>query len=155
MEGAIFKTYFHGKCQDSVTGIEPSGCPNPSCPVVCGTPGSIVYHFGTFRYRAFDATVGLFNAIANRNSAAYKQVVNLVGSALSSNLPRRKLFRFKRSETLMEERDSQVETAVHAILHQFRSVLSRECGGTPSGKANGLPNCSWEQAFKEYILSFP
>jgi hypothetical protein len=33
--------------------------------------------------------------------------------------------------------------------------LTVACGGSASGKQNGLPNCSWEDPFKQYILTFP
>ena len=46
MEHAIFPSFFHGKCLDS-KGREPDGCPNPDCPIVCGTPGSLVQTDGT------------------------------------------------------------------------------------------------------------
>ena len=36
MKTGIFPSYFHGKCLDG-NGQEPAGCPDPDCPVVCGT----------------------------------------------------------------------------------------------------------------------
>ena len=54
VEQAFFPGLFHGKCQRN--GVEPAGCPNPSCPVICGTPGSIVYHYDSKGvYASFEA----------------------------------------------------------------------------------------------------
>lgn len=39
----VFPGHFHGKCQ--IDGVNPEGCPNPDCPVLCGTPGSMVHFY--------------------------------------------------------------------------------------------------------------
>ncbi|KDR80349.1 hypothetical protein GALMADRAFT_92691 [Galerina marginata CBS 339.88] len=174
MENTIFKTYFHGKCQDPVTGIDPAGCPNPNCPVVCGTPGSIVHFYNTFRSRAFSSNVNLWNELVNPSSAAYKKVEKTVlAAALSSKSGsnnERRLFRFrrafnsaedqisvvqKRTKHNSEKQEDQVKKVLRADLDKFGSELGDVCGGTASAKENSLPRCSWETSFKEYILTFP
>lgn len=54
-----------------------------------------------------------------------------------------------------EKRQDRVRTLLRRLLRQFRPLLTVACGGTASGKQNGLPNCSWEDPFKQYILTFP
>jgi len=154
MEKVIFKTYFHGKCQNSKTGIDPPGCPNPDCPVVCGTPGSIVHFYNDFRLRAFTATVHGMESIINSNSAAFKQVeANIEEVARSTN--RRAMSRFIRSPSPTCANGESVRATLVGWFRRFHQLMIVACGGTPEGKLNGLPGCSWEQEFKSYILSFP
>lgn len=186
MQNTIFTTFFHGKCQDPVTNIDPEGCPNPDCPVVCGTPGSMVHFYPVLRYRAFNSTVNLWNDIINPDSTSYKLVERAVlGAAASSkstpNQERRaQSFRFTRfarsdshpprsqagitgrlsvdnevDEVDIEEREDVLIKELRTYLRQFRLLLTAVCGGTSTGKTNALPDCSWEQSFREYILSFP
>ena len=188
MENTIFKTYFHGKCQDPVTNIDPPGCPNPDCPVVCGTPGSMVHFYPVFRYRAFNSTVNLWNEIIDTDSTQYKLVERAVLAAgtSSSSTPNRqrrtqlrRFMRFARPDWQDFEEQSQRKTTqlsaddqqdnnqldkrdtdpkikeLRTYLRSFRQVLTTVCGGSVTGKTNNLPDCSWEQSFKEYILSFP
>ncbi|KAJ7634684.1 hypothetical protein FB45DRAFT_909554 [Roridomyces roridus] len=56
LNATVFPGYFHGKCQNKTTGIDPEGCPNPDCPVVCGTSGSMVHYYSIFRGLSFNAT---------------------------------------------------------------------------------------------------
>ena len=154
MEKVIFKTYFHGRCQDAKTGIDPPGCPNPDCPVVCGTPGSIVHFFNIFRYRAFNATVHGMEPIINPNSAAFKKVEEAIEQAVVST-NRRAISRFIRSTPPTCANGESVGATLVSWFRQFRRLMIVACGGTPEGKLNGLPGCSWEQEFKSYILSFP
>ena len=65
METAIFPSYFHGKCQ--VNGVNPPGCPNPDCPVVCGTPGSLVHFFPTLRGIAYNQTRKRLDDLAKKH----------------------------------------------------------------------------------------
>ncbi|KAF8966584.1 hypothetical protein BDZ97DRAFT_2057316 [Flammula alnicola] len=168
MENAVFKSCFHGKCQDPVTGIDPAGCPNPDCPVICGTPGSIVHFYPKFRYIAFNDTVNLMNDVMDPSSSAYQQVEEAVVAAASSKTRRRSL-RFMRSDVsgkswrrpgqdldmAAERRAVNIKSELRTQLRQFRSLLNVVCGGTETGKTNDLPNCSWEHAFKQFILTFP
>ena len=166
MENAIFKSYFHGKCEDSTTGIDPPGCPNPNCPVVCGTPGSIVHFYSKFCSLAFDAIVHLFDEIIKPSSAAYQKVEASVISATSSSSPsaenRQRKVRFMREADWVpkprigfykgkniEKRASEdIRDKLQTILQQFSSKMKSICG-------NELHSCSWEAEFKQYILSFP
>ncbi|TRM63636.1 hypothetical protein BD626DRAFT_494931 [Schizophyllum amplum] len=63
---AIFPSYFHGKCQRN--GVEPPGCPNPDCPVVCGTPGSLVHFYSTLREIAVNQTQTLVMQTVQKNA---------------------------------------------------------------------------------------
>jgi hypothetical protein len=166
MENAIFPSYFHGKCQEPATGIDPPGCPNPDCPVVCGTPGSMVHFYSHLRSLAYKATVRLIGEIAKPSSSAFRKVEKLVTSGASSRTARQRRFRFMRFDddgqlqsamdlgTQMERRSSHVQKTLESTFGQFGAILDGVCGGT-DGSTDSLPNCSWEQAMKEYILTFP
>lgn len=82
METAIFPSYFHGKCQRfSKDGQDPPGCPNPDCPVVCGTPGSLVHFYSTLRFIAFNDTRNLLEGFVKPGSHPFKQIEQLVEQA--------------------------------------------------------------------------
>lgn len=171
MEHAVFKSFFHGKCQDPATGINPPGCPNPDCPVVCGTPGSIVHFYSEFKRLAFNATVNLVDKLMDPSSASYKKVEKAVLEAAkaSSHNHGRRLLRFKRPfvgkdggpellrrDIKMEDkRQETVKRDLRALLRKFRSLLNVVCGRTSDDQTNDLSACSWEHDFKEYILTFP
>lgn len=173
MENAIFKSYFHGKCQDPTTGIDPTGCPNPDCPVVCGTPGSIVHFYSKFRSLAFEATVHLFDEITKPSSAAYHKFEEGVISATSSSSSvgnKQRIVRFMRktawlaesrvdfgkSKRIEKRADSKdIRNKLQTILQKFQSELETTCGGKGESDSNEFPSCSWEAEFKKYILSFP
>ena len=239
MENAIFPSYFHGKCLDE-TGVTPPGCPNPDCPIVCGTPGSLVHFFPKLRYIAFNQTYHLLQKLSTPGSETYQQVEDMVlqaasqsdgsteqrrrsnsriyprgvggvpvnamqnnrGSAspvgaagtpppppvpgappagvppvsspatsghgsssgsplflnafpggnfggLSSSGPGKKLL------PVLKPRAPDVKASLPAIMHQMRPLLQERCGGNGEEETNGLPQCSWEVAMKEYILTFP
>ncbi|KJA15609.1 hypothetical protein HYPSUDRAFT_148930 [Hypholoma sublateritium FD-334 SS-4] len=164
MENAIFKSCFHGKCLDPDTGLEPAGCPDPDCPLICGTPGSLIHFYNRLQDIAFNSTASLFNDIIVSDSAAYRQVEQRVVKAASSNR-RRRFLRFKRYDLarqsgLGRERNFQdiagrgekeIRQDLKIYLQQFRTLLSDACGGI----GNGIPNCSWKRPMGEYILSFP
>ncbi|KAI0327587.1 hypothetical protein GY45DRAFT_1308512 [Cubamyces sp. BRFM 1775] len=84
METAIFPNYFHGKCLDS-DGVEPDGCPNPDCPIVCGTPGSLVHYYPKLRWIAYNQTYHLLQALATPGTETYRQVEQAVMDAAASN----------------------------------------------------------------------
>jgi hypothetical protein len=161
MENAIFKSYFHGKCEDRTTGIDPPGCPNPDCPVVCGTPGSIVHFYSKFCSLAFDAIINLFDEIIKPSSAAYQKFEASVISAKSSKT-RRRMVRFMREadwvakprvgfykgKNIEKRAMEDIRDKLQTILRQFPSEMKSICG-------NELRSCSWEAEFKQYILSFP
>jgi len=171
MEHAVFKSFFHGKCQDPATGIDPPGCPNPDCPVVCGTPGSMVHFYSKFRRLAFNATVNLVERLVDPSSASYKKVEKAVLEAAraSSHNHGRRLLRFARPSTGKDggpesfgqdiKKRSQENTIIkrdlRALLRKFHTLLNVVCGGTSDDQTKDLSECSWEHDFKEYILSFP
>lgn len=86
METGIFPSYFHGKCLDG-NGQEPAGCPNPNCPVVCGTPGSMFHFYSILRFIAFNQTYHLLERISNPGSPSYNRVEALVLQASQSPPP--------------------------------------------------------------------
>ncbi|KAF8155756.1 hypothetical protein B0H34DRAFT_642848, partial [Crassisporium funariophilum] len=162
MEHEIFEKKFHGKCQNPITGLDPAGCPNPDCPVVCGTPGSIIHFYLTFRYIAFNATVNLLKDILKTDSPAFQQVEQLVQADIPTKQRRlmrfmRKMSTFGNKDIIMdnETRAERVKDTLAAIFRPVRSKMTSACGGTANGKTNGLPDCTWEAQFKEYISTFP
>ncbi|KAF5310686.1 hypothetical protein D9619_008117 [Psilocybe cf. subviscida] len=164
MEQAVFPGYFHGKCQDPTTGIDPPGCPNPDCPVRCGTPGSIVHFYGKFIKIAFATTAELIGEITEPDASSYKLVEKSVKDAISNSKARRSYppFIFRGSKLLsgnqrrLSTRNDHVKDELNDIFGQAKSILADICGGvSASDHGKDLPNCRWEQRFKQYILSFP
>ena len=79
LEKAIFPSFFHGKCQRfSKDGSDPPGCPNPDCPVVCGTPGSMVHFYSTLRYIAFNSTKTLLESLTTPGNPAFEETSDRV-----------------------------------------------------------------------------
>jgi len=167
MQNCIFDNLFHGKCQNPTTGVDPVGCPNPDCPVICGTPGSMCHFFPLFRARAFNCTVHLVESIVKPDTTAYQKVKQ---SIEANNAPRprqRGMSRFMRNlvppydeelvenERFREKRYDALDASLQEVFRRVRPSSLRVCGGSPSGRLNGLPNCSWESSFKQYILTFP
>ncbi|CCM03303.1 uncharacterized protein FIBRA_05431 [Fibroporia radiculosa] len=233
METAIFPSYFHGKCQRD--GVNPPGCPNPDCPVVCGTPGSMVHFYPTLRYIAFNQTREALLSVSAPGSDAYQQVEKEVmkaarqhtrrssriypraaskakakakgkakalassssatststsasvsasgsqsaagsratsvagyrkpssesgspGSGLSSTLAgpndgKEMLVPvFVRSP---DTPDSDIQGGLSSIMQTVSGLLEQACGGNADESLEALPQCSWEQQMKEYILAFP
>ncbi|KAH9042511.1 hypothetical protein EDB85DRAFT_1070096 [Lactarius pseudohatsudake] len=170
MRTAIFPSYFHGKCQQN--GVEPHGCPNPNCPVVCGTPGSLVHFYSTLRFIAFKSTRDTLQTLCSPNSDEYKKTEQAVAQAatttrksgskqrriwmsgdgvegeLAHGAPPRKNFQYMRKR-------EEVRKGFGEIMKQVPVLLEKACGGKPTEDASGLPDCSWEEAMKAYILSFP
>lgn len=73
---AVFPGKFHGKCQ--INGVNPPGCPNPDCPVVCGTPGSMVHFYDSDLVPILN---GVFDDVleecVDEKSDAYKEAAEL------------------------------------------------------------------------------
>ncbi|KAI1784539.1 hypothetical protein LXA43DRAFT_209360 [Ganoderma leucocontextum] len=139
METGIFPSYFHGKCLDK-SGQEPPGCPNPDCPVVCGTPGSLVHFFPKLRYIAFNQTCHLLQKLSSPNSPTYNRVETLVLDASRSPLPpderRRHAFSRVFSRNVvggMQDSQGGASSALD-LLSGFGS------GAGPSGLHTGLPD---------------
>ena len=184
LETAIFPSYFHGKCQRfSKDGQDPPGCPDPDCPVVCGTPGSLVHFYSTLRYIVFNSTQHTLTALGSPGSDAYDQVNSLVTNAQNSG--RKRSVHDNEIARPAERAEDVHSTAFNRHMHihprRFRSVprhhhmaaqlkrvpsvrsilagitpsLEKACGSPASDSANALPDCNWEAAMKAYILSFP
>ncbi|KAJ3002360.1 hypothetical protein NUW54_g5885 [Trametes sanguinea] len=214
MEKAIFPSYFHGKCLDA-QGNEPAGCPNPDCPIVCGTPGSLVHFYSQLRFIAYNQTFHTFQALATPGTDAYQQVEKAVMDAATSShgASRRSFSRIypralsnavnvahnnknsgpssasgsgtgtgsnsgpgrdsvpstprtgtqdvvsdPASKILVPvflKRAQDVKSGLRSIMAQAHPLLGEACGADGAQETNGLPNCSWEDAMKAYILSFP
>ena len=133
LEHAVFPSYFHGKCQ--VNGVDPSGCPNPDCPVVCGTPGSLVHFYSKLCSLVFDCIQDYVQSLLSPDSRTYQEVEK---SILADACPMNK------NEKISYTRRMQT------IFKQFSSRLETACGG-----ADKLSKCSWENEMKSFILSFP
>jgi len=174
METAIFPSYFHGKCEDPVTGIAPAGCPNPSCPVVCGTPGSIVYHFPKLRRIAYETVHAMLLEHTREGSDTYNAVQRIVKrftvaqaapGATTRSIPR--IFWARKDLDLLlpeyesmylTKRAEDVGATLKPILESIPERLARGCGYVgpdDNGSVDELQGCSWEAETVKYILRFP
>ncbi|KZT69175.1 hypothetical protein DAEQUDRAFT_786870 [Daedalea quercina L-15889] len=154
METAIFPRYFHGKCQQN--GVDPPGCPNPDCPVVCGTPGSMVHFFPTLRSLAYNETRARIEAAAAPDSGAYKQVEQNVLDAANEHWRRVSLGRIMPRAPSKTKSSQDIKNQLQSILAQASTMLGEACADDGSGDSvDNLAQCSWETAMKEYILTFP
>lgn len=139
LERAIFPGYFHGKCQDPKTNIDPVGCPNPDCPVVCGTPGSMVHFYTKLTEIAFKQTQKTLISLTTPGSAVYDKVEAAIREDTGRH--HRRANCRKRDQTLDEE--------LQSILRKIPVKMIEACGG------HELSRCSWAVAMKRFILSFP
>ncbi|KAF7791009.1 hypothetical protein EIP86_001968 [Pleurotus ostreatoroseus] len=166
METAIFPSYFHGKCQqESLGGQDPPGCPNPDCPVVCGTPGSLVHFYGKLRYIAFNQTRHLLKTSATPGQDSYMRSEQMVVDAANAHAKRMLSMRMFYARAALDgttpahewltARADDVKTQFKQIMAQLEPLLLNVCGGSNNGETDGLPDCSWEDPMKAYILSFP
>ncbi|KAI0049174.1 hypothetical protein FA95DRAFT_1571363 [Auriscalpium vulgare] len=163
METAIFPSYFHGKCQ--VNGVDPKGCPNPDCPVVCGTPGSLVHFYPTLRFIAFNETREAMRLYTSSDSEAYRQVehdvVRAAGKQARAAVPRFARYGddvagvMGENMPYVKKREESAKKALREILDEIPDLLAKACGGSAKDSVDGLPSCSWDAAMQEYILSFP
>jgi hypothetical protein len=144
LQTGIFAGFFHGRCQRNVYAAngtvignaDPPGCPNPDCPVVCGTPGSMCHFYSTLRLIAFNVTTNLLQELASPGSSAYQQVEASVLDAQKNTRYVRRGAGDVKSEELQN------------IMQGIPGEMAKECGA-------GLSGCSWEPAMKEYIKTFP
>ncbi|KAJ7598812.1 hypothetical protein C8J56DRAFT_174783 [Mycena floridula] len=147
-ETCIFPDTFHGKCQ--LNGQEPPGCPNSDCPVVCGTPGSIVHFYNTILIPLLFScasevleTIICGNSHSSLSERALSPSLRFTRSASTSLDPHRLHTRalWSRATDSCQNKDL------------FREVVSGlyfdSCGGP------GWSKCSWETEMKEFILEFP
>ncbi|KAG6902195.1 hypothetical protein C0995_003291, partial [Termitomyces sp. Mi166 len=166
LEHAIFPSYFHGKCQrqdpHNPNGpyVNPVGCPNPDCPVVCGTPGSLVHFYPKLRYIVYNETRYHLQALATPGNTAYEEVErNFVKEAVSGGAGhRRRDLASTMGGTMLpriRRQEQAVKDKLRAMMRQVSPRLEKICGGTGAGVVRGLQKCSWETRMKEFILSFP
>ncbi|KAJ7126149.1 hypothetical protein C8R44DRAFT_702528 [Mycena epipterygia] len=154
LETNIFPGYFHGKCQD-VDGVDPDGCPNPDCPVVCGTPGSIVHFYSIFCEIAHNTTAQSLASSVSPPSASYRALEDRVAAQMPQPRlggPGPQNLRYRRSTVFPGDKPSVSPSFVpdlRNILDQIPIVLTDCCGGP------GLPLCTWEKKMKALILSYP
>ncbi len=172
MRTAIFPNYFHGKCQSN--GVDPLGCPNPDCPVICGTPGSLVHFFPTLRLIAFNYTRFTLHRLCSPGNDAYERaerfVVQTAAGSRRHEGERRRVPWFEYavaraggelaqgrnlSYVYARRPEEGVKKRFEEIMKQVPILLEQACGGHPSKDENALPKCSWEGLMKQYILNFP
>lgn len=147
LEHAIFPSYFHGKCLYP-NGTVPNGCPNPDCPVVCGTPGSMVHFFPVLTRIVYHQVSSQLTNITSPGSRAYQQVRKAV-SADAQKTQRRAFSRATRSATLQARGTTATEKRFQAIMKGFPAMMLNACGGS------NLSQCCWETYMKKFILKFP
>ncbi|KNZ72455.1 hypothetical protein J132_02966 [Termitomyces sp. J132] len=167
LEHAIFPSYFHGKCQQkdprnpNGPHVNPPGCPNPDCPVVCGTPGSLVHFYPRLRYIVYNETRYHLQTLATPGNKVYEEVernfLKEAGGSGGAGHRRRDLApaiggtmlpRIRRQEQALKEK-------LRMMMRQVSPRLEKACGGTGTGNVRGLQKCSWDSTMKGYILSFP
>ncbi|KAK1224792.1 hypothetical protein PQX77_012276 [Marasmius sp. AFHP31] len=167
----IFK-FFRGKCQRN--GIEPEGCPNPDCPSRCGTPGSMVHFYPTFRRLAFTAIRDTIKNQTAVGSPVYKQIQarveqkRVVGAkeAPLRLLPRAYANRDMSVPILYMRQPFEVYPEVEGPLfkrgedfanamEKLPSEFESDCGFQAKESPTDLSNCSWEREMKGFILQFP
>ncbi|KAF8496487.1 hypothetical protein F5888DRAFT_390594 [Russula emetica] len=171
MRTAIFPNYFHGKCQHN--GVDPLGCPNPDCPVICGTPGSLVHFFPTLRFIAFNYTRSTLHRLCSPGNDAYERaersVVQIAAGPRGHEGERRRVPWFEYAiaraggelaqgrnlSYVYARREDGVKKRFEEIMKQAPILLEQACGGHPLESENALPKCSWEKLMKQYILNFP
>ncbi|KAL0577195.1 hypothetical protein V5O48_004793 [Marasmius crinis-equi] len=170
----IFKGFFHGKCQRN--GIEPEGCPNPDCPSRCGTPGSMVHFYSTFRRLAFNAIRDTIGNQTENGSPVYKQMEACIeqrGTVRRKEAPLRLLPRVYANRDLslpilymrepfevypgvegaMFKRQKEQSVATH--LQDLAQELEGYCGLEAKESRTDLKKCSWEKEMKKFILQYP
>lgn len=132
----IFPGYFHGKCAPLGTAVP--GCPNPDCPVVCGTPGSMVHFYSKLVSIAFETVRADLWVHSKPGSGARKAVERRVLARASGT----------RNGRSCRSKDG-VRRELRSILTGLAGRLAEQCGGPP------LSKCNWAQSMKQYILTFP
>ncbi|KAF9019993.1 hypothetical protein BDZ89DRAFT_1020411 [Hymenopellis radicata] len=175
-EKDIFPGFFHGKCQRH--GVEPEGCPNPDCPVVCGTPGSMCHFYPKLRSIVYNSTRNIAESFSDTSSEPHQQVLQRVEAA-SPPRSRARSFRFARSSFYPASSERSISTAGFLKQHSRsmdaehylqRSIdgipmmLEEACNGPDKPNDDGdekvenhgdLRYCSWEKKMKEFILQYP
>ena len=172
MRTAIFPSYFHGKCQRN--GVDPPGCPNPDCPVVCGTPGSLVHFFPKLRFIVFNYVRNTLQQLCSPGNEAYEKSEHAVVQAAARHRRREgrqvpwfeyavigaggelaRSLELDKNHSYVRRREENVKKEFERIVRQVPILLEEACGGRASEDENALPKCSWEDRMKSYTLTFP
>ncbi|KAG1729247.1 hypothetical protein EDB19DRAFT_1743915 [Suillus lakei] len=153
LEKAIFPSYFHGKCQDA-NGVNPPGCPNPDCPKVCGTPGSMVHFYPILVKIVFDCTTNVLGNLTEPGSKSYGQIQQTVMADVEKGQMKRmeNLSRIMplRSRAAIQARSTHsIQQGLKKIMEELQPTMLKTCGGS------NLSFCTWEQPMKEFILQYP
>lgn len=153
LEKDIFPSYFHGKCQNE-DGVNPPGCPNPDCPKVCGTPGSMVHFYSTLVEIVFNGTANLLVNLTEPGSKPYNQMQQMVLADVDNGQKKRmeNLARIMplRSRAAIQARSTHsIKQGLKKIMKELRPTMLETCGGS------NLSLCSWEEPMKKFILQYP
>ncbi|KAG2156866.1 uncharacterized protein EDB93DRAFT_1307698 [Suillus bovinus] len=153
LEKAIFPGYFHGKCQDA-NGVNPPGCPNPDCPKVCGTPGSMVHFYPTLVEIVFDDTLSLLSNLTVPGSKPYNQIQQKVMADVDKGQKKRmenlsRIMPLRIRAATQAKSTHSIQQGLKKIMKELRPTMLETCGGS------NLSFCSWEQPMKEFILQYP
>ncbi|KAF8335738.1 uncharacterized protein EI90DRAFT_3046969, partial [Cantharellus anzutake] len=142
----IFPSYFHGKCRDKNGGVEPSGCPNPDCPVVCGTPGSLVHFYSILASIAYNSTaLGLKHFAFSTSGPSYEKFESSVMEK-AEQVHRRHKLRIRRSQKTLSAGHVKVRLAHLTKTYAKGAALLEACGG------DEYPLCRWKSTMVPYIL---
>jgi hypothetical protein len=128
--------------------VDPEGCPDPDCPVVCGTPGSLVHFYGKLRSIAYNETSEMLVKLASPDSDSYKAVEKAVLADADTDSGAHERRRYLPAGVPMSRRADSVQDGLKEIMKGIGNLLDEVCG-------EGQAACSWEVAMKAYILSFP
>ncbi|KAJ3788512.1 hypothetical protein GGU10DRAFT_108249 [Lentinula aff. detonsa] len=176
LENAIFPSYFHGKCQQRTangTLVNPPGCPNPDCPVVCGTPGSMVHFFPVLRNITVKAHEDIFTLLIKQDSESFQDVKTCVLDAMPTKKCPKESAHDKRSISRL----FAAHISRSSGRHTYSGILPREncyddaifekdlydvlqlgmvqMWSDVCDARKDFANCSWEKAMKAFILQFP
>ncbi|KAK0203701.1 hypothetical protein DFS33DRAFT_1333315 [Desarmillaria ectypa] len=156
----IFPKYFHGRCQ--VNGVDPEGCPNPDCPVVCGTPGSLIHFYPILLEIVHNSTIALLQDITSPHSDAYKETEKNVIDSLSFHSSSPRMFRFSRSTFyptisttlsatgfLKRSRSPDFSQVFKSHMSKILEMVTKACK-----TGNGGGRCTFPD-MKKKILSYP
>ncbi|KAK0192601.1 hypothetical protein F5146DRAFT_1040623 [Armillaria mellea] len=157
----IFPGHFHGKCQ--VNGVDPPGCPNPDCAVVCGTPGSLIHFYDDLLDIVFNSTATVCQNMTSPHSNVYQAIEKNMLEAMSSHSSSRRMFRFARSTfyPTMSTAPSATGFSKRSRFPNFSQVFHRHMSKLPravrnackTGKGGGS-RCTFPD-MKKKILSYP
>ncbi|KAG1823648.1 uncharacterized protein BJ212DRAFT_1533144 [Suillus subaureus] len=153
LEKAIFPGYFHGKCQDA-NGVNPPGCPNPDCPKVCGTPGSMVHFYPTLIKIVFDETTSLLANLTAPGSKPYNHIQQTIMADVDKGQKKRmenlsRIMPLRSRAAIQGKSTHSIQQGLKKIMKELRPTMLETCGGS------NLSFCSWEQPMKEFILQYP